>query len=374
MQVFAVLPSGLEEEGCKEMVQLGALNVKKLRRCVFFEADMACLYRLYLNARLPFRFLREITSFSCSNAKDLYFGVQNSFDWNSWLNPSLSFRVDVSGSSLGLPHSHFSALQVKNAVIDLQRNFYGQRSDISLDHPDICIHLHLSDQGAVLSLDGSGQSLHRRGYRAAMGEAPIKENLASGLISLTSWNGTTPLIDPLCGSGTLLIEAAAHLKGICPGLNKSFILKNWLDFDIGLWNKEKSYAKEKLNPNKNFPFILGCENNKQVAQEAKDNVISACLENLVVIQNTHFREIHLPKQKGILVCNPPYGKRIGVYEDLEELYFELGDFLKSNASGWDLWILSGNKELTRFLRMKANRKFPINNGGIECRWINYSIN
>ena len=239
MNGIAVLPPGFEALGLEELSSLGAQSLRPLKRAVAFKADMACFYRMHLRARLPFRLLREMACFPCIDPSSLYEGVQASLEWERWLHPSMSFRVDVSGGCEGLPHSHYSALQVKNAVIDLQRTLWGDRSSVNLEDPEICLHLHLSQKGAVLSLDGSSKSLHRRGYRAAMGEAPLKENLAAGLISLSQWDGIVPLVDPLCGSGTLLIEAASAVLGLAPGLNRSFLLEGWADFDKPLWEKEK---------------------------------------------------------------------------------------------------------------------------------------
>tara|TARA_Y100001968_G_scaffold29877_1_gene23136 strand:+ start:863 stop:1987 length:1125 start_codon:yes stop_codon:yes gene_type:complete len=374
MNVVAILPPGLEEEGCKELIELGAQKVKSLRRCASFEADMACLYRLYLQARLPFRILREIARFKCNSSNELYERVQKAFEWEAWLNPSMSFRVDVSGSSNGLSHSHYSALQVKNALVDLQRQLWGIRSDIDLNSPSLCLHLHLSSYGAVLSLDGSASSLHRRGYRLAMGSAPLKENLAAGLIRLTGWNGLCPLIDPVCGSATLLIEAASLLNGLSPNLKRNFILQNWWDFNDDIWKNELLKLHVEHQEKKSNPIILGCEKDIAIANQARSNVMRAGLQDIVEIQNRDFKDLEFPTQIGTIVCNPPYGKRIGFDQDLSFFYRELSDFLKLNASEWQLWILSGNPSLTKALRMKSRRKFPISNGGIDCRWLNYTIN
>ena len=373
MKAIAVLPQGLEEEGAKELASLGATSVTPMRRSVAFVADMACFYRLHLQARLPFRLLREMARFPCNGPKSLYFSVQRAVDWERWLHPSMTFRVDVSGSCFGLTHTHFTALQVKNALIDLQRDLWGERSDIDLDEPDLCFHLHLNQSGGILSLDGSGESLHRRGYRAAMGLAPLKENLAAGLIRMTGWNETSPLIDPLCGSGTLLIEAVSSLLKISPGLHRSFLFEGWADFDQDLWEQQKKRSKSSECKDKNVPLIIGCEMDSEIANQAKANISSAGLEEIIKIQNTHFTELSLPNDKGIIVCNPPYGRRVGVNEDLKLLYGELGRFLKQNASGWEFWLLNGNRNLSSFMRMKASKRFPISNGGIDCRWLKYSI-
>ncbi len=373
MQAIAVLPQGLEEEGAKELIALGAKAVRPLRRAAAFEADMACFYRLHLQARLPFRLLREIAQFPCRGPKELYKGVQSAFDWERWLHPSMSFRVDVTGSTPELSHSHFTALQVKNAIVDLQRQFWHQRSDIDLDNPDLCLHLHLNREGAVLSLDGSAGSLHRRGYRAAMGIAPLKENLAAGLIRLSGWDGGVPLVDPLCGSGTLLIEAASQALGLAPGLNRSFLLEGWADFKPNLWQEEQQRASRRERRNEQLPTIIGCEQEPTIADQAQANVAAAGLEQTISIQSNDFRNLILPEQPGIIVCNPPYGERLGREDDLEALYQDLGRFAKERASGWQLWLLSGNPKLSGSLKMKASRRIPISNGGIDCRWLHYSI-
>ena len=243
IEAVAVLPKGLETEGAAELKELGALAVQPLRKAVAFKIDMAGLYRLYIQARLPFRLLREVIRFPCNGPETLYYGIQQALNWELWLPPKLSFRVDISGHASTLNHSHFTALQVKNALVDAQRQRWGKRSSIDCKAPDLCLHLHLSQEEAVLSLDGSPGSLHRRGYRPAVGIAPLKENLAAGLIRLTGWNRQIPLVDPCCGSATFLIEAALIASCRAPGLGRTFCLKHWLDFDPVLWQQEWSRAQ-----------------------------------------------------------------------------------------------------------------------------------
>ena len=373
MPGVAVLPQGLEDAGCIELQRLGAGSVQPLRRAAAFEADMACLYRLHLQARLPFRLLREMGRFPCRSRDELYNGIQHCLDWERWLHPSQTFRVDASGIAPGLNHSHFSALQVKNAVVDRQRDLWGKRSSIDLDAPDLALHLHLARGEAVLSLDGSGGSLHRRGYRAAMGAAPLKENLAAGLIHLTDWDGRAPLVDPCCGSATLLIEAATTALQMAPGLNRPFALEGWADFDPDLWQQEQARARERKRPDAELPALLGIEQDPNIADQARDNVRAAGLNGLIEIRSGSFEDQPLPQGPGVLVCNPPYGQRIGHEADLEQLYGALGRFARSQASGWRLWLLSGNANLTGALRMKASRRIPVSNGGIDCRWLHYAI-
>ena len=294
MKIVASISQGLEKEGAKELIELGAKSVKASRRHISFEADMACLYRIHLRARLSFRFLREISRFSCHGPHELYRGIQRSIDWENWLQPKQSFRVDVTGFGEGLSHTHFTALQVKNAIIDLQRERWGLRSSIDLSNPDICFHLHLANSTAVFSVDGSNSSLHKRGYRPAVGIAPIKETLAAGLMRMTEWDGTSNLVDPLCGSGTFLIEAVSMLLGISSGIDRQFLFKNWPDFDISTWNKEIKLAEKKRTFNRKLPKIIGCELDEMIAKSATDNVRQAGLENHIEIINCPFQEYKLP--------------------------------------------------------------------------------
>ena len=373
MKLVASISQGLEKEGAKELIELGAKSVKASRRHISFEADMACLYRIHLRARLSFRFLREVARFPCHGPNELYGCVQSLIDWENWLQPRQSFRVDVTGFGEGLSHTHFTALQVKNAIIDLQRDRLGVRSSIDLNNPDICFHLHLSNYQAVLSVDGSNSSLHKRGYRPAVGIAPIKETLAAGLMRMTEWDGTNNLVDPLCGSGTFLIEAVSMLIGIASGIDRQFLFKNWPDFDISIWNKELKMA-QKIKPlNRKLPKIIGCEVDEMIAHSASENVRKAGLEDYIEIINCPFQECQLPPGLGFLICNPPYGKRIGDENELPNLYKQLGQYCKEKASGWELWLLNGNPKLSKYLGMKASQRFQVNNGSIDCRWLNYKI-
>jgi putative N6-adenine-specific DNA methylase len=387
---LAVVPPGLEEAAAAELSALGAEAVRPLRRAVACRCDAATYLRLHLQARLPFRVLRQLAHFPCHDRASLYRGVQTAADWELWLPPERSFKVEASGSLPGLSHSHYNALEVKNALVDWQRQHWGQRSSVDRQDPDLVLHLHLSagrpggsGAAAVLSLDGGGASLHRRGYRAAMGLAPLKENLAAGLIALTGWDGTVPLADPLCGSGSLLIEAACRALGRAPGLDatsgtpRRFALRRWPDHDPQLWQQEvaaaRALARDALRDGRPLAPILGMEQDPDVLQQARDNAKAAGVVPWLQLEQGDARDFNPPPGPGLLVCNPPYGARLGERQELEGLYSDLGIMLKQRCGGWTLWLLSGNAELTGALRMKATRRLAVSNGGIDCRWLQYEI-
>ncbi len=383
IEATAVVPPGLEAPAAEELEALGGGAVRPLRRAVAFRTDLAGYYRLHLQARLPFRLLRQLARFPCRNREELYDGVQRAIDWEGWLPPHRSFRVEVSGSAPGLSHSHFCALQVKNALVDGQRQRWGERSSVDRQDPDLVLHLHLGRGEAVLSLDGGGASLHRRGWRAAMGLAPLKENLAAGLIALTGWDGRVPLADPLCGSGTLLIEAACRALGRAPGLDatgqpRPFAFERWPDFEADLWHREveaaRALARDCLADGHPLAPIVGMERDPDVLEQARFNAEAAGVAPWLELRPGDFRSFQPPPgPAGILVCNPPYGERLGGAEDLRSLYGDLGGRLRQFCSGWTLWLLSGNPELSGALRLKASRRIPVSNGGIDCRWLRYEL-
>ena len=290
-----------------------------------------------------------------------------------WLPANKSFCVQVTGKNSFLRHTHFTALQVKNAIIDLQKKYLNSRSDISIKNPDLVIHLHINNEEAILSLQSTIESLHKRGYRPFMADAPLKENLAAGLIQLTEWEGKKPLIDIMCGSGTLLIEAVSQYLKVPNLTKKNYLFENWIDFKKDVFISEKSKLMNNDLSDLKISKVIGCEIDIDIFKQAKKNISLAGLENYIELHNMNFANLIINEQPGIILCNPPYGRRIGDESELIDLYSQLGDFLKKNCSGWTFWLLSGNPKLTKFLKLKASIKIPINNGGIDCRWIKYLI-
>ena len=373
MNVVASSPEGLEKSLAEEISNLGGFNINTYKRFINFECDFETFYRVHFYSRLAFRFYREIASFNCYDKQSLYAGVRDSFDWLNWLHFDKTFNVQVTGRTSSLSHTHFTALEVKNSITDLQQAVWNKRSNISLDNPDFIIHLHLNNNKAILSLQSSVESLHKRGYRPAIGNAPLKENLASGLINMTQWNGKVPLIDFMCGSGTFLIEAVNQVLGVPINIDQVYLFENWLDFRKDIYLNEKNKAKNKIINYEKLPTIIGCEINKRVFEQANVNISLAGLENYIELINNDFLALQLSCTPGIIICNPPYGKKLGDENELIYLYEQMGIFLKNNFSGWEFWLLSGNPKLTKYLKMKSSLKIPVSNGGIDCRWIKYLI-
>ncbi len=373
MYVIASSPEGLEKYLASEIDDLGGLNINTYKRSVSFECDYATFYRIHFFSRVAFRFYRQVARFRCFDRLSLYEGVRDSFDWLKWLPSEKTFNVQVTGRTSLLSHSHFTALEVKNSITDLQQSVWNKRSNISLDNPDLIIHLHLNNDCGVLSLQSTFDSLHKRGYRPAIGNAPLKENLASGLLKMTEWNGTKPLVDLMCGSGTFLIEAINQILKVPLKFQQFYLFENWLDFNKSIYLEEKDKAQKRVITFGKLSKIIGCEINKDVFDQAKVNINLAGLENYIELQNGDFKNIQFKSSEGLVLCNPPYGKKLGDENELITLYEDMGKFLKRNFSGWEFWLLSGNPKLTRYLKMKSSFKIPVSNGGIDCRWIKYLI-
>ena len=368
---FASVAQGLEELAAQELVQLGAQAVRTQPRGVAFQGDRELLYRCNLWARIPFRILEQVRQAPCRHADDLYDLVYD-LDWSPYLTPEMTFAVEVTGRTERLNHSHFTALQVKNAVIDQQREVWGQRSSVDLQQPDLRIHLHLYREQATLSLDSSGESLHRRGYRTAMGLAPLKENLASGLMRWTGWQADLPLMDPLCGSGTLLLEGSLQALKVAPGLGRGFGFQGWPDYDADLWERLCQQAQLERVDSLGVP-VLGRDRQSEVVDQARWNAMECGLTDQLDFRAERLEELEAPAPEGILVCNPPYGERIGRVETLGRFYRLLGDVFKQRFRGWTAYVLSGNRELTQQIGLRSAQRWPVNNGAIPCQWLKYEL-
>jgi putative N6-adenine-specific DNA methylase len=308
----------------------------------------------------------------CYDADDLYQGIQ-SIDWRPYLTPDLTFAVDATGKNLRLNHTHFTALQVKNAVVDQQRQHWGDRSTIDTQHPEVRLNVHIQDDTCTISLDSSGSSLHRRGYRPAVGAAPLKESLAAALVKLTDWPGDVPLLDPLCGSGTLPLEASMVALNMAPGLfREEFGFQTWPDFDGELWDRLWQEAEDGRKAAL-ATWVGGCDRELEIIHQANLNAQRCGLADQVTFWAADLADLEAPADSGYLLCNPPYGERLGADDDLGAFYKLLGDVLKQRFKGWTAFVLSGNKELARHIGLKSAQRVPVYNGTLPCQWLKYEL-
>ncbi|NJO94454.1 MAG: RNA methyltransferase [Hydrococcus sp. RM1_1_31] len=369
---FATVARGLEEIAAKELETLGAREVRSDFTGVHFKGNQELLYRVNLWSRIIFRVLVPIYDIKSYNAEQLYKSVYN-LDWEEYFQPHNTFAVHCTGSNKNLNHTHFSALQIKNAIVDRQRKQTGKRSNIDIENPDVLINAHIEDNRCILSLDSSGGSLHRRGYHSAMGLAPLKETLAAAILEIAQWQPNIPFFDPLCGSGTLPIEAALKGLNIAPGLSrKKFGFESWKDFNRSLWENLLTEAKEGQLSKLSAP-IFGSDRDAETIQQARTNAKSCHLEQHIQLLQKDLSQIEAPVNNGIIICNPPYGKRIGEVEELEGFYKLLGDVFKQRFQGWTAYILTGNKELAKRIGLKASRRIPVYNGSLPCTLLKYEL-
>lgn len=371
-QYFATVARGLETLAADELIRLGAGSVKPEFCGVAFQGDRDLLYRVNLWSRLVFRVLLTLAEFPCADAEDLYRGVQT-LDWQQYLPPDKTLAVDATGKTDRLNHSHYTALQVKNAIVDQQRQRGGDRSSVDTQRPDVRVNVHLHRDRCTVSLDSSGHSLHRRGYRAAVGAAPLKETLAAALVEWSGWSGTVPLIDPLCGSGTLPIEASLRALNVAPGLfAEGFGFETWPDFEAQRWHHLRQQA-EAAAGSRLETFVWGCDRNLDVITQAQGNAQRCHLAHAIEFFQQELEELVAPADQGFILCNPPYGERLGHDEDLGQLYRLLGDVLKQRFKGWTAWVLSGNKALAQTIGLKSARRIPVYNGTLPCQWMAYEL-
>lgn len=367
---FATVARGLEPIAAQELERLGAQEVRPGFTGVHFGGDRALLYRVNLWARTIFRVLVPIREFFCPDADRLYQEVQK-INWEDYLQPHNTLAVNSTGGNQALNHTHFTALQVKNAIVDQQRCKWGQRSSVDTRNPDILINAHIYQDRCILSLDSSGTSLHRRGYRPAMGVAPLKETLAAALLDMAEWDASLPFLDPLCGSGTLPLEAGLKGLNIAPGLFRDrFGFMNWPDFDQQLWQTLLTEAHQSQVPLK--AAIAGSDRDPDVLAQARSNA-QRCGADQITFSQTELSQLEAPADCGVLICNPPYGERLGDPQELGALYKTLGDIFKQRFKGWTAFVLTGNKELAKSVGLRASRRIPVHNGASACTLLKYEL-
>jgi putative N6-adenine-specific DNA methylase len=369
---FATVARGLESLATEELEQLGAKEVTPGFCGVAFVGDRELLYRVNLWARLPFRILYHLRDFDCEDGEDLDRGIKD-IDWEKYLTPDLTLAVTVTGQNSQLNHSHFTAIRVKRAIVDRQQAKFGARSTVDTQDPDLRVNVHIEDNYCTVHLDSSGTSLHRRGYRAAVGDAPLKESLASALIKLSGWQPHLPFFDPLCGSGTLPLEAAIQAGGIAPGIFRNqFGFESWLDFDRDLFDRLLDQAKAAEKDDLHLQ-IRGSDRNSSAISQALANAHSSGVSKYIEFAQCELADVTAPATEGILMCNPPYGMRLGSDRDLGSFYKLLGDVLKQRFKGWTAYVLSGNKELAKSIGLRSAARIPVYNGTILCQLMKYEL-
>ena len=369
---FATVARGLEPIAAQELERLGATDVRPDFTGVYFVGDSPLLYRVNLWARTIFRVLVTLREFPCPDGERLYQEVQK-INWEQYIQPHNTLAVNATGGNRQLNHTHFTALQVKNAIVDQQRHQFGQRSSIDIHNPDLQINVHIYQDRCTLSLDSSGTSLHRRGYRPAMGLAPLKETLAAALLHMAEWEPTLPFLDPLCGSGTLPLEASLKALNIAPGLfRQQFAFEKWRDFDKELWEQLLEEAENSKLPNLKA-LIAGSDRNPDILKQARLNAEQCRVADKVTFTQTELSHLEAPADCGVIICNPPYGERLGEAKELGDFYKLLGDVFKQRFKGWTAFVLTGNKELAKRVGLKPSRRIPVYNGSIACTLLKYEL-
>jgi len=368
-EIIAKTFMGLEPVLAKELTQLGANDVQIGRRMVSFKGDKELLYRANFQLHTAIRILKPIKHFKALSADDVYEGVKD-IDWGEYIGIDKTFAVDSVVFSEEFRHSKFVAYKVKDAIVDQFREKTGQRPNISISNPDIRLHIHIAEDQCTLCLDSSGDSLHRRGYRQESVEAPLNEVLAAGMILMTGWHGETDFIDPMCGSGTLLIEAALIARNMAPGLfRKEYAFEKWPDFDAELFDKIYNDDSQEREFNHH---IYGYDVDIKAVNTARLNVKAAGLSNDITVEEQDFKNFTQPKNKSILVTNPPYGERIST-NDLLGTYKMIGERLKHQFTGNEAWILSYREECFAQIGLKPSIKIPVFNGSLECEFRKYQM-
>jgi putative N6-adenine-specific DNA methylase len=356
---------GFEQILANELHELGVQEVELLTRAVKYQGDQELLYKSNLYLRTAIKILKPIASFDVNSPEMLYQKVQ-SIPWDEIMSTSQTFAIDGITKGEVFTHSHFVALKSKDAIVDQFRTKLGVRPSVDIDNPDIRINVHITDTTCNISLDSSGKSLGKRGYKQQQVQAPLSEVLAAGIIMLSGWDMKSPFIDAMCGSGTFPIEAALIARNIPPGSFRSFTFENWNDFDPVLWSKLKREAKRNIIPLEDG-LIHAYDIEKRAIDISWENAQNAKVENQISFKNIDFFKTSPETGHGLIIMNPPYGQRLEDEDDIVPLYQEIGNHLKKAYNGWDAWILSGNLNAIKYIGLKPSRKIPLFNGPIDCR-------
>jgi putative N6-adenine-specific DNA methylase len=362
--------AGMEEILKKELDMLGAVNTQILKRAVSFEGDKALLYRTNYCCRTALRILKPILVFPITKQEDLYNNI-NMIPWEEYLGNENSLAVDAVNATSVFTNSQYVALKTKDAVVDRFREKTGSRPSVDLDNPDLRINIHLYKETCTVSLDSSGSSLHKRGYRHVTGPAPLNEVLAAGLIQLSGWDKKIPLYDPMCGSGTILIEANMLARNIPSGyFRPSFGFEKWTDFDPELWNRIREEENEKIVASDTG--IYGSDISPRAIATATENVGFTKFRDQIHLEVAAFENTRPKGPAGMIISNPPYDERLQV-DDIISFYKSIGDVLKKKYTGFEAWIISSDLKALKFIGLHPSKKITVFNGPLECRFVRFSL-
>jgi len=368
---FATCPRGLEQLLAEELQQLKAENLQAVGGGVGFGGDFPLCYKANLESRIASRVLWQVATDRYRDEGDIYRAAY-ALPWNDWFGPEVTIRVDVTAIRCPLKSLNFVTLKIKDAVCDKIRRLSGRRPSVDTRQPDVPIQGHLTDRDFTLYLDTTGDPLFKRGRRIAQGEAPLRENLAAGILRLAGWAPGTALLDPMCGSGTFLLEAAQMALDIAPGSGRHFAFEKLKNFDKRRWRELSGQCAARQKPR--VPLsIYGSDRSGAALGSARANLAAAGLEQAVGLKQANVLEISAPAREGIIVTNPPYGVRLGEQQELAEFYPKLGDVLKKTFSGWRAYILSADMRLPKLIRLAVSKRTPLFNGPLECRLFEYKM-
>jgi putative N6-adenine-specific DNA methylase len=364
-QFFATCPRGLEALLADELLVQRALKIVVTDGGVSFEGSLDTMYRVNLHSRIATRVMSRVGQGSYSSEEDIYKATFK-LNWPAWFKVNQTIRVKVTGVKCPLKSLDFVTLRIKDAVCDRFREEGALRPSVSVRDPDVRIHAYLTQDQYQLYLDTSGAPLYQRGFRDVSVIAPLRENLAAGIIMLSGWIPGTPFLDPMCGSGTFLIEAAMMAVNQPPGMKRTFGFQKLTSFDEGLWKKIETEAMNKMKPIE-FLDIYGSDLDLRAVRVARHNLKVAGLEEVAKVMQSDFIKLEPPASEGTLVTNPPYGQRIGEDEDLKEVYPVWAKHMKESFGGWNTYFLTADLEMPKDMRLKPSKKTPLYNGALECR-------
>jgi putative N6-adenine-specific DNA methylase len=364
-QFFATCPRGLEALLADELLVQRALKIVVTDGGVSFEGNLDTMYRVNLHSRIATRIMSRVGQGSYATEEDIYKATFK-LHWPSWFKVNQTIRVKVTGVKCPLKSLDFVTLRIKDAVCDRFREEGALRPSVSVRDPDVRIHAYLTENQYQLYLDTSGAPLYQRGFRDVSVIAPLRENLAAGIIMLSGWIPGTPFLDPMCGSGTFLIEAAMMAVNQPPGMKRTFGFQKLTSFDEGLWKKIETEAMNKMKPIE-FLDIYGSDMDLRAVRVARHNLKVAGLEEVAKVMQSDFIKLEPPTAEGTLVTNPPYGQRIGEDEDLKEVYPVWAKHMKESFGGWNTYFLTADLEMPKDMRLKPTKKTPLYNGALDCR-------